>query len=224
MIVRWFVPKGYSELDVQRSVRVTRTWSVIVSPDSVPVQPDCSGRNARRNVTMDFSGKTVVKSIQKNILFILYLICCLQLFWIQHIDTVVSWHTKLSYFFIFTYRCTCQNDAICDAVNGACTCLDGWYGENCHIPCPRGFYGQGCLHSCGIKPTETRKKCDPQKGTQTCIAGYRGAHCQFGCDPFWYGEECISRCTCIKENTQKCDPQKGLCICQPGFRGQKYVI
>ena len=69
MIVRWFVQKGYSELDVQRSVRVTRTWSVIVSPDSVPVQPDCSGRNARRNVTMDFSGKTVVKSIQKNILF-----------------------------------------------------------------------------------------------------------------------------------------------------------
>ena len=75
---------------------------MIVSPDSVPVQPDCSGRNARRNVTMGFSGKTVVKSIQKNILY--YILFVVYNYFEYNI--LIQWFLDTPSYHIFSFLLT----------------------------------------------------------------------------------------------------------------------
>lgn len=44
--------------------------------------------------------------------------------------------------------CLCKNNSSCDPESGACICSRGWQGEDCNIPCDKGFYGLGCKQIC----------------------------------------------------------------------------
>ena len=63
-------------------------------------------------------------------------------------------------------NCTCENGAQCDKVDGSCTCIPGWLGGNCDIPCDTGFYGVNCSMTCqcdngGVCDAETGRYYTP---------------------------------------------------------------
>ncbi|OXB82515.1 UNVERIFIED_CONTAM: hypothetical protein H355_000773 [Colinus virginianus] len=127
--------------------------------------------------------------------------------------------------------CTCQNAAICDHVDGSCTCGLGWTGKSCEKECLPGKYGPSCSLDCSCQHNGT---CDRFTGCCHCPAGFYGHSCEHGlltrafmaspppgCASGHFGERCQHRCDC---GGAPCDPATGKCLCPPGKTGDKCDI
>ena len=103
-------------------------------------------------------------------------------------------------------QCLCQNGALCNAVNGACTCTAGYTGVNCEIGKIKILLLCVCAHVCVCV-------CVPGNLTllMLCLPS-TSAECNSGS----FGLKCSSTCTC--QNGAACDPVSGACTCQPGWR------
>ena len=44
--------------------------------------------------------------------------------------------------------CVTNHTSACDAVDGECSCLPGYYGNNCQYTCNGGYYGFRCKKAC----------------------------------------------------------------------------
>ena len=103
--------------------------------------------------------------------------------------------------------CLCMNNAQCHHINGSCTCLPGWIGQHCEIPCPAGTYGDGCTQNCTCMNGGV---CDAATGLCRCTPGWIGDTCSSPCDGDAYGEQCLNQCLCV--NSSPCDHVTGTTL------------
>ncbi|XP_078330342.1 uncharacterized protein LOC111113883 [Crassostrea virginica] len=115
----------------------------------------------------------------------------------------------------------------------------GFYGENCHLPCPHncqerhchitdgtcqckdGTYGFHCQYSCSRNCLYTYT-CHKTTGNcpYGCRDGWKMSKCEAKCDNGTFGKNCTGECgNCLKK--QACDHISGTCYngCDPGYRG-----
>uniref|UniRef100_A0A8C7ZGJ1 N-acetylglucosamine-1-phosphodiester alpha-N-acetylglucosaminidase n=1 Tax=Oryzias sinensis TaxID=183150 RepID=A0A8C7ZGJ1_9TELE len=98
----------------------------------------------------------------------------------------------------------CGSHGVCTP-NG-CVCDAGWRGENCSYECVRGFYGDGCNHTCSCV---NGGSCDPVHGRCACPPGFHGDTCDQVCPLGFFGLSCAQECHC--DDLCPCDPQTGTC-------------
>eukprot|EP00050_Salpingoeca_kvevrii_P022370 m.125374 g.125374 ORF g.125374 m.125374 type:complete len:2043 (+) comp9689_c0_seq2:185-6313(+) len=143
-----------------------------------------------------------------------------------------------------TQPCTCdQGD--CSAVDGFCTCDDGFTGPNCDVniddcqhslclngaTCVDGINSFTCSCAAGFTGTFCEDNIDECNGVNchlgTCIDGINsftcdcqvgriGTFCESYCSEGSFGAGCAESCSCVHGH---CDPVTGECFCESGFSG-----
>uniref|UniRef100_A0A7M5X2G3 EGF-like domain-containing protein n=1 Tax=Clytia hemisphaerica TaxID=252671 RepID=A0A7M5X2G3_9CNID len=112
-------------------------------------------------------------------------------------------------------ECKCQKEAICDSIDGTCTCADGYRGKFCESKCLSGDYGERCQQRCKCK---NGGQCDHVTGKCTCKDGFYNDFCE-ECPDGNYGKNCSMPCLC--RNGGDCNKVTGDCDClKPGFHGK----
>ncbi|XP_070546649.1 multiple epidermal growth factor-like domains protein 11 [Ptychodera flava] len=91
-------------------------------------------------------------------------------------------------------NCHCQNGGECNK-DGICECTAGWRGRYCDVPCPDGFWGQGCRSPCTCHLSQLLE----------------GRFCDSPCPDGFWGAGCSKLCAC--SGNEDCDPVSGLCEC-----------
>ena len=69
-------------------------------------------------------------------------------------------------------KCLCQNDALCDNVNGFCKCQPGWNGTKCEKEC-KDSWGPDCKFKFSCATNNTLKT-DHVTGKCFCKDGFIG--------------------------------------------------
>ncbi|XP_055859533.1 uncharacterized protein LOC106054924 [Biomphalaria glabrata] len=115
--------------------------------------------------------------------------------------------------------CTCDRDNSlrCDPLNGLCTCIPGWNGDNCTLDVDECSETNQCLSNMST--------CLNTPGSYKCLCnlGFYSASdfsC-ISCDNWYYGQNCDSQCVCESDNTMDCDAVTGQCHCKPGWNDTK---
>ncbi|KAF5307311.1 hypothetical protein FQR65_LT07027 [Abscondita terminalis] len=149
------------------------------------------------------------------------------------------------------HECLCKNNSTCDSLTGKCSCLEGWKGPYCELPCQPGSYGKNCSETCKCD----RGECHHVTGNCTCPSGWTGKFCSDAklkkhkctclnggscvgdsnfcvCAPGWFGKQCEQKCSsgywgqncrksCSCFNNVNCNHSTGECICPSGLTGNK---
>ncbi|XP_038066559.1 tyrosine-protein kinase receptor Tie-1-like [Patiria miniata] len=95
------------------------------------------------------------------------------------------------------------------------SCISGYKGTYCNIPCTLGTFGAGCSQSCHCQSGFCNVYTGACTGISGCAAGWSGTYCQIPdiCPVGYYGVNCLSKCTCL--NNAACDKNSGVCITSP---------
>ena len=70
----------------------------------------------------------------------------------------------------------CPDKLFCIQDPVGCSCIAGYYGNDCTSECPPGYYGSGCDRECHCADAD----CDRATGCSdgSCNDGYMGPQCQ----------------------------------------------
>ncbi|XP_052777794.1 uncharacterized protein LOC128215112 [Mya arenaria] len=111
-------------------------------------------------------------------------------------------------------KCISENTELCDRINGTCTCMRGWKGDQCSVD----------INECEVVSCPVNSYCVNTNGSYTCDCdrGFAkaGQTCK-ACEGFQFGVDCTSACdNCNKSNAISCNNVNGACICSAGWMGE----
>ena len=106
-------------------------------------------------------------------------------------------------------ECSCENEALCDPVNGRCICSAGKYG----VLIVYILYDQVVQIYFSDYICIYYSRC--VLNSKTLISGFLGENCQESCSTGKYGQGCLQECKCV--HATGCSPDHGHCACEPGI-------
>ncbi|WAR23472.1 FBN1-like protein, partial [Mya arenaria] len=94
-------------------------------------------------------------------------------------------------------KCISENTELCDRINGTCTCMRGWKGDQCSVD----------INECEVVSCPVNSYCVNTNGSYTCDCdrGFAkaGQTCK-ACEGFQFGVDCTSACDNCNKNINEC--------------------